>query len=151
MAAHAGAHPILSPDSRVRRILGVLLGLILCIILVSVLLANRSTAAHDRAADAALQYAKQYMTWSQGPKVSSTHVVPLGGLSVALRRYVPAPLRDDVNAGQLSRTYGLKTKVSLIVLSGTFYSLPPDEGVNVNGDVVAIVDVRTNRVLLVTD
>jgi hypothetical protein len=38
--------------------------------------------------------------------------------------------------------------MAMVVLHGTYNTLPPDEGVDLTGDVVVLVDVRTNRVVL---
>jgi hypothetical protein len=78
-------------------------------------------------------------------------VVPLDELKAALSGRVPAHVAQDVNVSDLIARYGPKHRVALVVLSGSYNSLPPDEGVPVTGDVVALVDQPSNRVLLLTD
>ena len=133
------------------RLLGALLLVALCALLLWYALAASATSTQSRAADSALTYARQYMTWSSGPALQSTHTLPLRHLTSALTRYTPSRVARGVNVPDLLRRYGPNRQVALVVLYGVYNSLPPDEGVNVDGDVVLLVDARTNRVLFVTD
>lgn len=109
------------------------------------------TAQSDRAGAAALAYAHARTLWTSGPTIRSVRVVPLDELKAALSGRVPAHVAQDVNVSDLIARYGPKHRVALVVLSGSYNSLPPDEGVPVTGDVVALVDQPSNRVLLLTD
>jgi hypothetical protein len=108
-------------------------------------------AQQSPAGNAALAYARARTVWYSGPVVQSVRTVPLDRLQGALRASVPAHIQQDVNIPALIRQYGPHRQVALVVLNGSYNSLPPDEGVTVHGDWVAIVDARTNRVLLLTD
>lgn len=94
---------------------------------------------------AALTYGRQQMVWIKGPAAVSTHVIKLRNLRKDLRAEVSPSVWQDVNVPELLRQYGPSKQVGLVVLSGVFNSLPPDEGVDVHADVVVLVDVRTNR------
>jgi hypothetical protein len=110
-----------------------------------------ATSEQTRASHAGLVYAENTMGWLQGPSIRSAHEVRLGQIQSALVAYVSVPTRQDVNVPDLIRRYGSKRQVVLVVLTGTYNSLPPDEGVDVHGDVIEVVDARTNRVLLLMD
>jgi hypothetical protein len=99
----------------------------------------------------ALADARAQMVWSQGPTVQSTQILKLGQLSAALARSVPLRVAQDVNVQDLERRYGPQRTVALVVVNGVYNTLPPDEGVNLRGDAVVIVDVRTNRALFLTN
>jgi hypothetical protein len=114
-------------------------------------LSSSSASPQDPAAAAALSYARHYMVWTRGPSVQSLHVLPLRQLDSAVAEYVPVVVRKDINVADLVQQYGPNKRVALVVLSGAFNSLPPDEGVTINGGVVAIVDAKTDNVLLLTD
>lgn len=100
---------------------------------------------------AALRYAGQQIVWNQGPTVQSTHIVRLGDLQHTLAAATPPRVANDVNVPALIQRYGAGRQVALVVLSGEFNSLPPDEGVVARGDVVVLVDTKTNRALYVND
>jgi hypothetical protein len=102
------------------------------------------------AGDAALDYANHTMVWSAGPRVKSSQEVRLGSLQRVLTRSVSRSVRYNVNVPDLVRRFGARREVALVVLSGTYNSLPPDEGVNLRRDVVAVVDAHTDKVLLLT-
>ena len=110
-----------------------------------------ATSSQNRAGAAAMSYARTTMVWSSGPGVHSVQVVPLRNLAATLRASAPSALQQDVNVADLIRRVGPDRRVALVLLSGTYNTLPPDEGVIVNGEVAAIVDLKTNRVLLLTD
>ena len=90
------------------------------------------------------------MAWERGPTVAWSRLVRLGELDAALQ---PVHLagRHDVNTVDLIHRYGKERQVDLVVLQGRFNTLPPDEGVNVNGEVVVLVDMKTRHVILMTD
>src|SRR6266487_2259123 len=97
------------------------------------------STSNGSAAQISLAYARQTMSWSRGPDVSVSREVTLRQLDAALRRDVPASVRRDVNIPDLIRRFGASHRVELVILSGTYYSLPPDEGANINGKVVVLV------------
>lgn len=94
---------------------------------------------------AALTYSQQQMVWSQGPSVQSTRILLLRDLSAALSASVPVHVRRDVNVPDLVRRFGSNRQVALVVLTGVYNTLPPDEGVVVRGQAVVLVDTRTDR------
>jgi hypothetical protein len=102
------------------------------------------------ATQAALQYARTEMVWIQGPSVGHERTATMGALPALLRTLASTSLRQDVNTADLIRRYGPHRPVDIIVLSGVYNSLPPDEGVNVQGEVLLLVDPRTDRVLFLT-
>jgi len=107
-------------------------------------------AADSRALQKEENYGRQEVVWSQGPSIESKRVVPLSRLSAALASAVPAATGQNVGTAALEKRYGPRRRVAMVVLRGTYNSLPPDEGVNVSGDVVILVDVKTDRVLVLT-
>jgi hypothetical protein len=109
------------------------------------------TSRQDQVVQQGLAYAERQMVWSSGPSVQSTHSILTDYLTAALQRYVPLPVRADVNAQDFIRRHGLHRRYLLIVLYGTYNSLPPDEGVEVHGDVVELVDPKSRRVVLLTN
>jgi hypothetical protein len=139
--------------SRARRrilLLAAVVALAMCAAILWFALSASATSTQSRFADTALRYGQQYMTWSSGPSVQSTQIVPLRGLEGALAATVPSATRRSVNVSDLLRRYGPGHRVALVVLRGVYNSLPPDEGVTVTGDVVVLVDVQSDRVLLLT-
>jgi len=114
-------------------------------------LSASATSTQDRAGQAALSYAQQRLVWNSGPSVQSVHLVVLRKLRPALAASVPPSTAQNVNLDDLIHRYGANRLVALVVLHGVYNSLPPDEGVNVNGDIVVLTDARTDRILLVTD
>jgi hypothetical protein len=113
--------------------------------------AASASSPQSRASQAALAYAGRYMTWSRGPHVDSVHIVPLRRLSAILATAATPTLRKDVNVGELVRRYGLNSRVALVILSGTYYSLPPDEGVYVTGEAAVLMRAGSDRVILLTN
>lgn len=103
------------------------------------------------AGQTAQNYASSTTSWISGPTVRSVRIVQVRDLTSALRTMVPPGIAADVNVGDLAHRVGARHRVALVVLYGVHNSLPPDEGVNVNGDVVAVVDTTGNRVLVLTD
>lgn len=97
---------------------------------------------------AALSYSRQQMVWLQGPTIRSTQFLRLGRLSAALARSVPRTVANNINVPELEQTYGRKRMIALVILTGVYNSLPPDEGVNLHGDAAVILDSHTNRLLL---
>ena len=109
------------------------------------------TNEHDAASQAAERYARATTVWSSGPTVRTVRLLRVRDLRAALRTAVAPRVASDVNVEDLARRVGANRRVALVVLYGVHDSLPPDEGVPVKGDVVAIVDTNGNRVLLLTD
>lgn len=144
------ASPRWSPRSGSRALL-LVTGAIL--ILGRLVLAYRAQHSDEReaAGQAAQHYAQTTTLWSSGPTVRSVQILPVKDLRAALRTAVAPGVAADVNVDDLARRVGSNRRVALVVLNGVHNSLPPDEGVNVNGDVVAIVDLNGDRVLLLTD
>lgn len=137
-----------------RRFARLLLALIAVIVLSSVILLTQSSIVTSRTSSigqAALGYAGQQMVWIKGPTVVSTHVIRLRDLAKRLRVEVPPAVWSDVNVRALLRQYGPTRQVGLVILSGVFNSLPPDEGVVVHADVIVLVDPRTNRGIYLMD
>jgi hypothetical protein len=114
--------------------------------------AATSLASHDQNAVtvAALRYAQGQIVWTKGPEVRSAHTVRLRELRSALHAYAPGRVGRDVNVGALIRQYGPNFRVGLVLLSGDFNSLPPDEGVTLH-DVVVLVAIRSNTAFFLTD
>lgn len=112
--------------------------------------ASARSSAGSRAEQTGINYAQQYFVWSNGPTVVSRQTLPLGRLPAALRSAVPVAVSQDVNTDQLLQQYGPHRTVALDVFHGTYNSLPPDEGLQLTGDVVVLVDVGRNKVLLAT-
>lgn len=106
----------------------------------------------DGARQVALAAARSQMQWYSGPSVQSTYTIPLRRLQTTLRRSVrPLTVATDVNVQDLTHRYGRDHQVVLVVLSGVYNSLPPDEGSTVRGDVVVLVDARSHHVILLQD
>ncbi|MGH2449368.1 MAG: hypothetical protein ACRDFS_12300 [Chloroflexota bacterium] len=120
------------------------------VIAVALFLGLRSGGAVQNADAAALSYARRYMVWSAGPKVVSSEVVPLAHLGRTLSGVQPS-VRQDLNAASIIKRYGAKRRVAQVILKGTYNSLPPDEGVEISGEVVVIVTVPDDRVLTLAD
>lgn len=120
------------------------------LVLAWVSLAAAPATAGSRALQAGESYGRQEVVWSQGPSIQTRRVVPVSGLAAALASAVPPTTRQSVDTVSLERRYGPQRQIAMIVLRGTYNSLPPDEGVNISGDVVVLVDVTTKRILLLT-
>lgn len=141
----------MNPD-RLRLVALALLGLI--VITAAVVWKENVTAAPSpaqRAGIIARSYAARTTLWNSGPTVTGVHIVPLTGLAAALHRSVAPALAADVNVPDLQRRVGRSRQVALVVLHGVFNTLPPAEGVTITGNMVAIVDMRTQQVLLLTE
>jgi len=135
-----------------RRRVVMLAGVVLvCLVVYRVLayVSPRSSAGF-RAQQTGMDYAQQYFVWAHGPTVVSQQTLPLGRLPAALHSAVPVAVSQDVNTDQLLQQYGPHRTVALDVFHGTYNSLPPDEGLQLTGDVVVLVDVARNKVLLAT-
>lgn len=94
---------------------------------------------------AAIEYAKMQIVWSSGPTVASSHTLSMKRLEKALELYAPAHLREDIDVSGLIKQYGENRKIVLVILRGTYNSLPPDEGRIVTGDIAVLVDVQKNQ------
>ncbi len=112
-------------------------------------LVDRSSGRSD-ATQAGLQYARSEMVWTHGPSIAHQRAGTVGELPALLPLLAGATLRHDVNTAGLIRQYGPNRQVDILVLSGVYNSLPPDEGVNVQGEALVLVDPQTNRVLFLT-
>jgi hypothetical protein len=109
---------------------------------------HSSSDAQQRATQAGLDYSRNTMIWEKGPQVQSSTVVPMHSLRNAL---MSAPQSvHDINVSDLIKQYGKNRQVDLVVLSGKFNTLPPGEGVDIYGQVVVLVDMKTRRALLMT-
>lgn len=102
------------------------------------------------AAQAALRYVGTEMVWTQGPTITQERTGTMGALPRLLPTMASTSLRKDVNTADLIRRFGPNRPIDIIVLSGVYNSLPPDEGVNVRGEALVLVDPRTDRVLFLT-
>jgi hypothetical protein len=100
---------------------------------------------------AALSYARQQMVWNSGPTVQSVHVVRLGKIEPVLAANLPAHVVKDITVSDLIQRFGAHRQVAVVVLSGVFNTLPPDEGIVVHGNAVVLVDVRTQRAIYIND
>jgi hypothetical protein len=125
--------------------------LVICGALAWIILAASPPTSQDRAAQAGLSYARTQMAWTSGPTLQSSHVTTLRSLGSVLARTVPVNVQQDVNTGELIQQYSANRRVALVIVTGVFNSLPPDEGIIVHGDVVVIVDMKNDRPLLLMD
>ncbi len=89
------------------------------------------------------------MIWLHGPTLQSSKIVPIAQITAVLAR-TPS-LRHNINTSDLQRRFGPAHRLAVVILNGTYNSLPPDEGVNLTANVVVLLDVPDNRVLLLTD
>ena len=88
-------------------------------------------------------YAKQTMVWNKGPVLQGTYPIRMGDLARALRAHVPASVDNRVPIQALIKQYGVKPRIDLVVLTGVFNTLPPDEGVTEPGTAIVLVDAVT--------
>lgn len=121
-----------------------------CLFLLWLFFEQSAPSAGSKASDAALSYAQRNTVWISGPSARSVQIIALGRLQNTLNASVSPTIARDVNVSQLLGQYGPRRRVALVILHGRYNSLPPDEGVEVTGDVVAVVDGPTDRVLLMT-
>jgi hypothetical protein len=136
---------------RRRQILLLSIGVPACVVLAYVAFSVFAGSPGESAAtQAGLQYARSEMVWTHGPSITHARTGTTGALPVLLRSLANTTLRQDVNTRDLIRQYGPRRKVDIIVLSGVYNSLPPDEGVDVQGEALVLVDVKTNKVLFLT-
>lgn len=100
----------------------------------------------------AMSYARRTLQWNQGPYLKGTYPTTMGSLESTMKRHqVPKHVMQDVNVQRLLQQYAPTLKVDLVVLTGVFDTLPPDEGITGPGTMVALVDPRQHRVLYVMD
>lgn len=118
--------------------------------LIGYLAAPSAPSTQARARATALAYVQKYMVWSNGPQVQTVRLLPVSSLPTALASSVPPHVAQDVNVSDLQRRYGPTRRIALVVLNGVYNSLPPDEGVDIHGDIVVLVNVRPEKVLLLT-
>jgi hypothetical protein len=110
---------------------------------------HSSSDAQQRATQTGLDYSRNTMIWEKGPQVQSSAVVPMHSLPHALLS-APQSVQHDINVSDLIKQYGRNRLVDLVLLRGKFNTLPPGEGVDIYGQVVVLVDMKTRRVLLMT-
>jgi hypothetical protein len=128
------------------------IGVLGCIVLAFVAYSVfAGSSGSSNATQAGLRYARAEMVWTHGPSIAHERTGATGALPALLPALANTRLRKDVNTADLIRRYGPNRKVDIIVLSGVYNSLPPDEGVDVQGEVLVLVDAQTNRVLFLTD
>jgi hypothetical protein len=138
---------------RSRRLRWVLAGIVVMVVAFGILAylllqpASTPSTATQRFNQAALRYAGTQIVWSTGPAVKSTHILPLRDLAAALKTAVRPSVARDVNTSDLIRRYGPDHEVALVVLAGDFNSLPPDEGLVLNGELVVLVDTARDRAI----
>lgn len=138
--------------NRLRLIALALLGVIM--IAAAVIWFQNATAAPSAAqgaGDIARRYAATTTLWNSGPTVTMVRITRLTRLRAALHHAVTAQVADDVNVADLEHRVGRNRQVAMVVLHGTFNTLPPAEGVTITGNMIAIVDMRTHHVLLLTE
>lgn len=134
-----------------RRVLLLSIGVAACIVLAYLAYsAFAGSSGHSAAAQAALRYVGTEMVWTQGPTIAHERTGTMGALPGLLQTMANTSLRKDVNTADLIRRFGPHRRIDIIVLSGVYNSLPPDEGVNVQGEALVLVDPRTDRVLFLT-
>jgi hypothetical protein len=136
---------------RSRRLRWVLAGMVALvagfIVLAIVLLQPASTATPPPYEQTALRYAHTQIIWSKGPSVQSSRILPLRRLAAALRTSVTPGVARVVNVPDLLHRFGPNQRVALVVLFGSFNSLPPDEGVVIASQVVVLVQMPQNRAI----
>jgi hypothetical protein len=138
--------------NRLRLVALALLGIIvLAAAVVWIQSATAAPSAAQRAGAIARTYAARTTLWNSGPTVTEVRIVPLTRLSATVHRAVTAQLADDVNVADLQRRVGRDLRVAMVVLHGTFNTLPPAEGVTITGNMIAVVDMKTKKVLLLTE
>lgn len=147
-ASTASLRLALWQSRRLRLVLaGIVLLVIAFLVFAFVLLQPGSTPPPNRFDAAALRYANGQIVWNNTPSVQSTQVVPLDRLSATLRRAVRPTVAAHIDPGipGLIQQFGRTHKVALVVLTGSYNTLPPDEGVNTNGQIVVLVDTIDTR------
>ena len=127
-----------------------LLGAVICVALAFLAYLHVSSSPAGTAGDAALRYARTEMVWTHGPSVLHERAATMGALPALLPRLANVMLRNDVNAADLIRRFGAGRKIDIVVLTGVYNSLPPDEGVDVQGEVLVLLDPSTERLLFLT-
>jgi len=97
-----------------------------------------------------LDYARTYLVWQSGPSLVSSRTLALRQLGGVMHTNLPPLTRHDVNVPDLIHHYGANRSVDMVVVHGVYNTLPPDEGIDVRGVVVVLVDARSDHVLLMT-
>jgi hypothetical protein len=123
---------------------------LICIPLGALAISSLNSSAPDPVARAAVAYSEQQIIWDTGPTVQSVHVFPLRQLGQELNAYAPARVVPDVNVADLLRRYGPNLQVGLVVLHGSFNSLPPGEGITLH-DAIVLVNARTKKGFFLMD
>jgi hypothetical protein len=148
-------NPAEAPPRKIRTIPYVRLlapiALIVCAVVAWLAFSASAGSSTSAATQAGLSYARENMEWQSGPSVVQARTARVGELPGLLPKLLDTTLRRDVNMTDLVRHYGADRQVDAVVLTGVYNTLPPDEGLNIRGEVLALVDVKTNRVLFLTD
>ncbi len=145
-----------SSRSGTRRLRGPLILLAVCAVLGCILLVALAYSASAGTSESAptragLIYANNVMVWIHQPVIVHTRNAELGALPSILPSLTNTALRQNVNTADLIRRFGAHRRVQVLVLSGMYNSLPPDEGVNIQGEVIVLTDLKTDKVLFLTD
>lgn len=144
MAKRIGSH-------QVRRLFGVAVLLVLALTGILLITSSVTDSTPNPLNQAALRYANQQMIWTSGPTVRRSDTLPLGRLSHALATEVSPTVAAHVNVSDLLHRFSANRRIALVILTGSFNSLPPDEGVDMHGDVVVLLDAQNNKPLFLTD
>jgi hypothetical protein len=123
---------------------------LICIPLGALALTSLGGSSPNPLAQAAVAYSQQQIIWDSGPTVRSVHVFSLGQLKQELNAYAPARVVPDVNTAELLRRHKPGLQVGLIVLHGSFNSLPPGEGITLH-DAIVLVDAKTRKGFFLMD
>jgi len=123
---------------------------LICVPLAWVVLSSSGSKQPDPIARAAVSYSRQQIIWDSGPTVQNEHVVPMRQLSRTLLAYAPRHVALDVNIPALLKQYGPGYRVAVVVLHGSFNSLPPQEGLPVH-DAVVLLNARTLKGVFLMD
>jgi len=152
-ASTASLRLALRRSRRLRWVLGCIIVLVAAFLVIAfvVLRPGTTSSATQRFDQTALRYADSQIVWNQGPRVAGTSILPLRRLAGTLKQTVHRHVAQDVNVSDLVRRFGRNRQVALVVLSGDFNSLPPDEGVVFNGQIVVLVDTAHNEAFYLMD
>jgi hypothetical protein len=123
---------------------------LICVPLAALAVSSLGSSSPDPLAQAAVAYARQQIIWDSGPTVTSVHVFPLRQLRQNLDAHAPPRVTADVNVSDLLRRYGPNVQTALVVLHGSFNSLPPGEGVTLH-DAIVLLNARTKKGFFLMD
>lgn len=142
------------PTRRINPLVPALIGLLILAFFIGMFIVLARGMGTLNAVDVnaiALHYAKQQMVWNSGPTVQDSYVMPMRRLPFALKKFVPARVRADVNAPDLIRRFGPNRQIGMVLVHGVYNTLPPDEGVIVQGDALVIVDMHARKGIFLTN